>query len=140
MQDLLYSFIKNFAVFFVILHKGAGVERPAYFGHQLIIEIQIMHHSQPQSQRLIGLEQVIEVGARIAAADIAAAGRVYRLFIKLIALVFDVENALLGEQMPVAAIARRHDAVEQIDAAPNALKDIDRRADPHEIAYLSFGI
>ena len=39
-----------------------------------------------------------------------------------------------GEQLAVARVARGQDAVEHVDAARDALHEIDRRADAHQVA------
>ena len=45
----------------------------------------------------------------------------------------------VGERRAVSAIARRHDAVEHIDAARDAKHEVERFADAHQIARLVRG-
>ncbi len=47
--------------------------------------------------------------------------------------------AFRREELPVAAVARRHHAVEHIHAPLDAFEDIHRRADPHQVAGTVFG-
>ncbi len=54
-------------------------------------------------------------------------------------LVFDVENAPPGEEVPVAAVAGGHDAVKKVDAPVDSLDDVGGRPHAHEVAGLVLG-
>ena len=72
--------------------------------------------------------------AREAAAGGAVAVVVERAGIGAELGALDVEAAVARERGAVAAHARGRDAVEEVDAAPNALDEILGKADAHEVA------
>ena len=98
-----------------------------------------MHDRQTHSKHLARLEQVADIGAAVALADRAVAFRVDWGIVQLIFCVVDVDDALPGEQVAVARIAAGHDAVEQVDAAVDRLDNVDRCANPHQVARLVLG-
>ena len=95
-----------------------------------------MHNSQTHGQHLLGLEQMVNIGAGIAAADGTVTFRVDGSFIPLVFGIFHVSGAGPGEQLGMACVSGRHDAVEEVHAPGDAFDDITRRADTHEIACL----
>ena len=93
-----------------------------------------MHHAQPQGQNLLRLEQVVQIGAGIAAADRAVTGGVDGTLVALVFGVLEVDRAVPGKQPRVAGVAGRHHAVEEIHAARHGLDDVGRRSHAHQIA------
>src|SRR5919112_6636296 len=71
---------------------------------------------------------------RVSAADGAPARFVERARVGRPRRVLDVEAPARGESLAVAAVARRDDAVEHVDAARDALDQILRRADAHQVS------
>lgn len=119
--------------------KGPLVQRGADALHQAVIKIEVMHHGKAHAQHLVRLEQMAQVGAAEIAAYRAVAQGVDGVFVPFILQVFDIDHAAPGVQMAMARIAAGHHAVEQVHAAPHALQDIARRADPHQITDPVFG-
>ena len=70
----------------------------------------------------------------MAAADRAVTGGVDRLIVQRVFCIQQIPAALVRERMAVAGIAARHHAVEKIDTAINALQNVGRRPDAHQIA------
>src|SRR2546423_10109961 len=75
-----------------------------------------------------------QVGARVSAADRARASVVEGPGVGRPARVLDVQLSARGERLPVATVARRHHAVEHVNAARDALYQVFRRADAHQVA------
>src|SRR5712675_3505051 len=98
------------------LRQGARSDAGTDLAHQIEVEMQVMNRAEPHAEDLAAAVQVPQIGARIALAGAAAAVRVQRPGVLLVAGVADVDDALGGEQVSVAGVARWHDAIEQIDA------------------------
>ena len=87
---------------------------------RLVVEPEVVRHGEAHGQHLLRLEEVAQIGARIPAADRAGALGVNGALVALILGVLDVDNAAPGEEVAVAAVARGHDAVEEVHAARDA--------------------
>ena len=74
-----------------------------------------------------------QVGTSVVAAGVTVAGGVDRREIVLVEAVADVHDPGRREQVTVAGVTRRHDAVEQVDAAHHGRHDVLGPADAHEI-------
>ena len=85
-------------------------------------------------RHLAGQVEMPEIGTRMVAAGVAPARPIEGSIVLGIAGVLDVDAALAGEQLPVARVARRHDAVEHVDAPGNGLDEVERRAHAHQVA------
>src|SRR5688572_20519623 len=68
-------------------------------------------------------------------ARVAMAGRIHRTFVFRMPGVLDIETAETREQLSVAGVTGRHDAVELVDAARDALDEVLRRTCPHQISW-----
>src|SRR2546423_1708716 len=75
-----------------------------------------------------------QVGARVSAADRARASVVEGPGVGRPARVLDVQLSARGERLTVATVARRHHAVEHVNAARDALYQVFRRTDAHQVA------
>ena len=53
--------------------------------------------------------------------------------------VADIDRSVAREELAVASVTGRHNAVEHIDTAGNVLQQVDRRTDAHQVAGLVFG-
>ena len=112
--------------------------------------MQVVDAGQHWAQHFAAAVQVVQVGTaktaapalrprhaaarrRGARAGVAGAAGVQRLLVQLVARVADFEVAKTGEQGAVARVARRHDAVEHVDAFGHTLHQIFWRADPHQV-------
>src|ERR1035438_173793 len=104
---------------------GEGVEATLFepgphLPHQLDIEMQVVQARQHRRQHLAAAVEVMQVGARETRAGWAGASRIERRFVFLVAGVADAQVAEAGEQVPVPGVARRHDAIEHVDAGGDA--------------------
>ena len=72
-------------------------------GHEMIVEIEVVHHAQAHGKHLFGLEQMAQIAAGIAAAHRAVAFRVDGVFVPLVFGVFQIDRPLPGEELGVAA-------------------------------------
>src|SRR5688572_33156550 len=77
-----------------------------------------------------------DVGAGEARARGTVAGSIERPRIRTEFSPLDVQPAFMGEDGAVPSHARRCDAVEQIDAATDALDQVLRKADAHQVAWV----
>ena len=68
--------------------KASFVERLADAFGQFVVKTEVVHHGQPHCKHLLGLEQVVDVGAAVAAADRAVAFLVDRTRVERILGVF----------------------------------------------------
>jgi hypothetical protein len=82
------------------------------------------------------LEKVVEIRLGVPAADGRGALGVQQGAVGPKARVLHVERALGREQRPAPAVARTDHAVEHVDAARDAVAQILRLADAHEVAWL----
>ena len=53
--------------------------------------------------------------------------------------VADIDRAVAREELSVAPVTGRHDAVEHIDTTRNVLQQVDRRTNAHQVAGLVLG-
>ena len=95
---------------------------------------EVDRREQDRAEHLVGLDEVVEIGARIVARGGAGTRLVDRARVVGVARVLEVDRPEAGEGEPVPAVARRQDAVEHVDAACHRLDDVLGCADPHEIA------
>ena len=119
--------------------KASRVERVADPLHQLVVEIEVVKHAKAHSERLARLEEMADIGARIASAGRAFARGVDRLRVGKILFVIDVHLAVPGKEISVPRVSARHDAIKEVDAAAYRLEKVLGRSDTHQIARLVFG-
>src|SRR5260370_17696440 len=84
-------------------------------------------------ERLPGPDEVMKIGARVTARGWPRALFVERPWIVGVAGVAQVDLAEPRERHPVTAVARRHHAIEHVDAPRHPLQNIFARADTHQI-------
>src|SRR6478735_280557 len=108
-----------------------GLSRPA---HQAAVETQVVNAEQPMREDLASHVQMAQVGATVATcARDAVAGLVEWSRVVLVARVLDHDLARLGEDLTVSRVARRHHAVEQIDADTHRPQEVGGRAHAHQV-------
>src|SRR5579885_1053448 len=90
---------------------------PAKRSHQAQVEGKIVQGVQAAAQDLVASVQMPQVRPGVVAARIAVTFRVDWTQVRLMDAVADVDDARLGEEMAVAGMACRHDAIEHVDAA-----------------------
>ncbi len=118
------------------LGERAGDDGFAQFAHQHLVVVQVVDRVELRTENLADAVQMMQVGAREIAAGIARAGFVERARIVLVLRVLDLDVAEARKQVAVARVARRHHAVEHVDAGLHAVYQILGRADAHQIARL----
>ena len=102
------------------------------------VESQIVYRSYLHGQQLLSLEQVVQIGLRVYAVNVATVGVDGREVV-LPLLVAHVHRSLIGEQHRIATIAGGHDAVEHVDATLNGLQDVLWCTDAHQVARTVLG-
>ena len=68
--------------------KGARIQRLPDARGELTVKIQVVHDRQTHGQHLLGLEQVVDVGAAVAPANRAVARRIDRPLVALVLGIF----------------------------------------------------
>ena len=101
---MLYRFIKNFSVFLIEFLKGAVVQRLADALHQAVVEVQVVGDGQAHTQRLLGFDEVANVGAAVIPTRGAIAGQTDGARILHVLLVEQIDLALPGEQVELTGL------------------------------------
>ena len=96
--------------------------------------MQIVPGHQHRAEDLAGPHQMVKIGAAVTAACRTGTGRVERRRVVGVPGVPDVDLAVRGERLAVAAGARREHAVEHVDAGRHGGHDVFGTADAHEVA------
>src|SRR3954470_1395291 len=89
--------------------------------HQVKVEVEVMDGEERRRRHLSRGEQMPEVGPAEMAAGVAAAVGVGRQRIFGVPGVLDHEHAVAGQQLAVAGVPGRQDAIEHVDAPRDAL-------------------
>ena len=111
----------------------------AHFGHDGLVEMQVVDGVQLRAQNFAGAVQVVQVGAAEMRTGVAGAGFVERAGVVFVLGVFDFDVAETGEQPAVAGVAGGHDAVEHVHAVRHAVHQVFRCADAHQVMRFVFG-
>lgn len=80
------------------LGKRPTIQSIPDFLHQLVVEIQIVHHAQPHSQHFLSLEQVTQISPGVPAAHWAVTLGVNRERIRLILGIFQIDGTVPGKE------------------------------------------
>ena len=118
------------------IRKNTRFDRGADFAHQLLVVMQVVDGIEARTEYLVEAVQMVQVGAGEVAAGVAGALLVQRTHVHPVLRILDLDVAEAGEQHAVARIARRHHAVEHVDALRDRLHDVFRRAHAHQVARL----
>src|ERR1043166_4719443 len=94
----------------------------------------VVQREQPQTEDLVGHDEVPDVRPGKPAAGGAGALAVQRRVVGAELRAFDVESPVRGERGAVASHPRRRDAVEEIDSARDTLEHGLGKAAPLEVA------
>ena len=119
---------------FVEIEKVITQDGISHLLHQPMIERQIVDGQEMPAQDLVGLDEMVQVGARVVPASLTAAMGVDRPLRKLMHGSAQLNLPLRGENDAALRELGGDDAVEHVDAAMNGFQQIDRRAHAHEIA------
>jgi hypothetical protein len=133
----------NYVFYVVLLHSQFVADA----GHEVEVEAEVVDGVEGGAQGLFGYEEVAEVGAGVAAADLAGAGGVDGALVVGVFEALDVHAdggavfAGLGgaEEEAVAGGAGGEDAVHHVDAHAGVLLDLVGVADAHDVARLVAG-
>ncbi len=98
--------------------------------------MEVMNRHQAGPENLAAFFEVPQVGETVIQAGIAVAIGIERACIRRVSRITDLDDSPRGKQVAGACMARRHDAIEEIDAATDCVCNIERRPDTHEIARL----
>ena len=104
------------------------------------VECEIVNRSYLKCQEFFALKEVMQISAGVAVVDRCRAFRIDGREVVRPFGVAEIDNALPGEDLSVAAVARRHDAVEHIDTAFDAFENVHRRTHAHQVARAVFGV
>src|SRR4051812_12120171 len=85
--------------------------------HGVKVEADVVQRTERRIKNLVAHVQMPQIGPRIALADRTATCLVGRARVSFITCVLDIDAPLAGKELAVASIARRHDAIEHINAA-----------------------
>ena len=113
------------------LLKAAIIERRADFLHKRVVKIQIMHNAQPHTEHLAAFKQMMHIRTRKSAAGRTLTADFKRRIIGFILCIIQIHNAVHRKNLPVTGVSGGHNAVENINAAPNAFNYVHWRADSH---------
>src|SRR5687768_12042492 len=94
----------------------------------------IMQRQETQPKHLVAGKKVADVGPREASARRALARLVEWTGVRAQLGAPDVELPIGGEGGALAPVPRRSDAVEEVHAARDALDEVFRESDSHEVA------
>src|SRR6185436_16233887 len=113
--------------------QGARLDAGSQAAHQLEVIVQVVDGIESRTQDFIASIEVTQVGTGEIPAGVAGARRVEGTGVRLVGGIADVDHALRGEQVPVARVARRHHAVEHVDATQHRGDDVLWSPHTHEI-------
>src|SRR5678815_3803428 len=91
--------------------ESSFFDRRTHGLHQEQILVEIMNGVEVRGRNLAALFQVPQVRTAVVGAGVAGTCRIERCSVRFIAGVADLEHAGGYEQMPIARVPRRHDAV-----------------------------
>src|SRR6185437_10263016 len=97
-------------------------------------EMYIVKRKEAEAEDLPADEQMAQIRAAESRAGGAIAVPVQRAGVGAQLGALDIEPAVVGEDGARAPHARRGDAIEQVDASPNAFDEVFGESDSHEIA------
>src|SRR5512136_2471432 len=106
----------------------------AYFPEDVKVEVEVMEGVEHGGGDLVALVEVAEVGPGEGPAGVAGAGLVEGPLVPGVLPVLDGHPAPAREQRAVAGVARRQDAIEEVDAPRHGLDDVLDVAHAHEVA------
>ena len=101
--------------------------------HQIVIEPEVVCNGKTHGQHFLGFEESAAHRRGSSGGIRGSRSRGDRALVPLIFGVFDVYDTFPGEEVAVPTIARGHNAVEEIHAAPDGFDDVPRRTDAHEV-------
>src|SRR5581483_4265832 len=88
------------------------------------VEADVVQRAERRIKDLAARVKVPQISPRIAPTDRTPTGFVGRARVVFVARVLDVQATLAGEELTIARIARRHDAIEHIDAAGDRVDNV----------------
>ena len=116
-----------------------AIQRVANLLHQIVVEIQIVQNRQTHAQSFLCLDQMADIRTAVIPAGRTSAILVDGTGVSRVFLVQQIHLAVPGEQIAVAGVTGRHNAVEEIHTAMHRFQNILRRTHAHQIAGLVLG-
>src|SRR6056297_1362999 len=95
---------------------------------------QVVEGCEASAQRLSAPDQMAEIGATMAGAGGTRTIRIERPVLAREAGVAQVQDALGGEQDAVSTVACRDHAIEEVHARRDAVEEIERPTEAHQVA------
>ena len=135
----LNTFVENSRIFAAKAPEGTGIKLIADRLGKAVIEVQIVHDSKAHRQHFFTFEQMPYICTGIPPAHGTITSGVNGAVISNIFFVLDIDDPVPSEEMAMPAVARRHNAVEKIYTACNALNDVAGRTDTHQITWPVLG-
>src|SRR4051812_38764751 len=111
-----------------------SLDKLPYSPNSVKVEKKVVDRIQHRRKILIRNKKMSQVCARIGSAHHAGASRIDRVRIFLIFRVLDDDMSVAGKKPAVTSMPRRHDAVEHVHTTSNALDQISRSTDSHQVA------
>src|SRR6185436_6666729 len=99
--------------------------------HGVKVKAQIMQRVKGGSGHFSRFEKVTQIGPGKVPAGIAAARRIGRSVVFGKLRVLDIYRAFAREELTIAGVSRRQDAIEHVDAPGDGFHQVDRCPDPH---------
>src|SRR5262249_1549942 len=117
-----------------MLGQPARFDRAAKPGHARQVEMEVVSGQKPRGEDLPGGEEMPEVGARETRASGTSASRLERTLGFAMTRVPDRDSSARDERHSVPGVARRQDAIEEVEPHGSELYQLVGCSDPHEIA------
>ena len=107
--------------------------------YQTQVEGEVVYRGDLQPKDLVSADEVVQVSQAVLLVDEGRTLGIDRAELLRPLRVADIDRAVAREELAVAPVAGRHDAVKHIDTAGNVLQQVDRRTDAHQVAGLVLG-
>ena len=133
---VLQALAENIAVLLIKAFKVAAIESFADFFHQIVVEIQVVSHCKLRAYHFFCTNEVTDVGAAVITASGALTSLLDGTGVACVFFVGDVHLTLPGKEVTMARVTGGHDAIEEVDAVVNRLKNVTGSTNAHQIARL----
>ena len=124
---------------FVVGDKGAVENGGAHLRHQPVVKGDVVVGEELPAEGFVALDQMMDVGAGMAAAGRAIAAGVERFVGEFIDGAAEVDFTVGGERGAALSELPGDDAIEHVHAAMHRLQNVDRGAHAHQVTRQVFG-
>ena len=101
----LDTFVENFRIAAAEGGEAARLQTVAYFLHETVVEVQIVHDAKAHSEHLFCLKKMPYIGSRIVSARRAFAPLFYRSVIQLILGIEKSDGTVIRVKMTVPSVS-----------------------------------